>query len=333
MKYMAAAATVFASRNHPPTKKKAFVPKPYHERILEALYRYHFLTTEQVTRLFYSRGSLTTVRALLYELALKKYVMFLYLPRPTPLGSVPKIYTLARRGINYLKTQGYDVPMRFHPCEQEEKSYLFLRHTLAVNDALIAATTLEKQYPAITLYACLHERVLKRREPITVSYELLDASGKQVHDKDGKLVLETIRLIPDAFLDFRIDQPDMGKTYRYCVLLELDRATIEERNFRKKVRGLLAFIKSRQCSKHFGTKLPAIAFTNAVGGIKRREQMRRWTEAELKKSKEPHFWTELFMFTNLSEEGAIDPETLFLSPVWYLPFQDKPTVLFSAGSR
>jgi len=329
---MDATASESASRNHSP-KNKAFIPKPHHERILAALYAYHFLTVEQVTRLFYSRGSLTTARSLLHTLAMEKYILFLYLPRPPPTGSLPKIYTLARRGINYLKAQGLDVPTRFHPSEQEEKSYLFLRHTLAVNDVLLAATILEKQYPAITLYGFLHERVLKRREPVKVSFELLTSEGKQVRDKDDKPILETMRLIPDAFLDFRIEQPDMDKTYRYCVLLELDRATIEEKNFRKKVRGLLAFIKSGQSTKHFGAKLPTIAFVNAVGGIKRREQMRKWTEAELKRSKEPHFWTQLFMFTNLPEVEAIDPESLFLSPVWYMPFKSKPTVVFSAGSR
>ncbi len=314
-------------------KKAPFVLKPHHERILEALYHYHFLTVEQVTRLLYSKGSLTSVRSLLAQLASNEYAMHLYLPRPTPTGSVPKIYTLARRGINYLKKQGYDVPTRFHPSEQEEKSYLFLRHTLAVNDFLIAASLLEKQFPAFHLSEVLHERVLKREEPIPVSYELLTAEGKPVLDKDDKPVVETMRLIPDAFVDMRIEQPDIDKTYRYCLMLELDRATIEEKNFRKKVRGLLTFIKTGRCMKHFGTKFPTIAFVNAVGGIKRREQMKRWTEKELKKSKEAHFWTELFMFTNLPEDEAINPETMFLSPVWYMPFQSKPTVVFSAGSR
>ena len=328
-----AAAQGESSRHHPAKKRKAFIPMPHHERILEALYRYHFLTIEQVTRLFYSRGSMTTVRSILSELAKSQYALYLYLPRSTPTGSLPKIYTLARRGINYLKALGYDVPTRFHPSEQEEKSFLFLRHTLAVNDVLIAATTLEKRYPAITLFDFVHERVLKRQEPITVSYEVLTAEGKRVLDKDGKPVTETIRVIPDALMDFRIDQPDMDKTYRFCVLLELDRATIEEKNFRKKVRGLLTFIKSGDSLKRFGTKLPTIVFVNAVGGEKRREQMRRWTEAELKKSKEPHFWTQLFMFTDVPPEGEIDNETLFLSPVWYTPFSTKPLVLLSAGSR
>ncbi len=64
-----AAALMLSSRHHPTETKKAFVLKPHHERILEALFKYHFLTVEQVTRLFYSRGSMTTVRSLLSKLA------------------------------------------------------------------------------------------------------------------------------------------------------------------------------------------------------------------------------------------------------------------------
>lgn len=325
-------AILFQSSYTPLEKNAPFVLKPHHERILYALYRYHFLTVEQVTRLLYSKGSLTSVRALLALLAKHDYAMHLYLPRPTPTGSVPKIYTLARRGINYLKKQGYDIPTRFHPSEQEEKSYLFLRHTLAVNDFLIAAAGLEKAFPAIHLSEVWHERVLKREEPIKVSFEKLTTEGKLVLGKDDKPLIETLHLIPDAFIDIRIAQPDMSKTYRNCLLLELDRATIEEKNFRKKIRGLLTFIKSGQSRKRFSTKFPTIAFVNTVGGLMRREKIKHWTEVELKKSKEPHFWTELFMFTDLKEDEEIQPETIFLSPIWYTPFQKKPMLLLSAGS-
>lgn len=309
-------------------KKAQFVVKPHNERILEAVYKYQFLTVEQVTRLLYSRGTLSTVRARLSELAEEGYLLFLYLPRPTPTGSVPKIYTLARKGLNLLKAHGFDISPRFHPSEQEEKSYLFLRHTLAVNDFLIAAATLEKTFPGITLHTFIHERVLKREELIKVTFEKLTADGRQVMDKDEKPVIETMRLIPDAFLDFRIAH-DHEKPYRCCVLLELDRDTIEEKNFKRKVRGLLTCVKNGECTRRFNTKLPTIAFVNAVGGEKRREQMKKWTEEELKKSKESHFWTQMFVFTDLPE--VIDTEALFLSPVWYTPFTDKPTVLLSAG--
>ena len=315
-------------------QKKNFILKPHHGRILETVYKYHFLTVEQVTRLFYSPNTIADVRKVLNALSQAGYLMFLYLPRATPLGAVPKIYTLARTGINHLKQHGYDVTTRFHPVEQEEKSYLFLKHTLAVNDFLIAAQTLEKKFPAITLHAFIHERVLKREEPIRVTFEKITVEGKTVLDKDEKPVVETVRIIPDAFLDFRIAQPEKEKTYRYCMLLELDRNTTEEKSFKKKIRALLTLAKDdKLCIERFGAKIPTIAFANAVGGERRREQMRHWTEQELRKSKEPHFWTQLFMFTDVLEDTAIDNERLFLSPVWYMPFVGKQAVLLSAGSR
>ena len=103
-------------------QKKDFVLKPHHGRILEAVYKYHFLTVEQVTRLFYSPNTIADVRKLLNAMSQAGYLMFLYLPRATPLGAVPKIYTLARKGINQLKQHGYDVTTRFHPVEQEENN-------------------------------------------------------------------------------------------------------------------------------------------------------------------------------------------------------------------
>ena len=56
-----------------------------------------------------------------------------------------------------------------------------------------------------------------------------------------------------------------------------------------------------------------------------------WAEIELKKTKEQRYWTEMFVFTDLPTEGTIDVEQLLLSPVWYLPFQDKPSVLIRVG--
>src|SRR5947199_6859823 len=75
-------------------QKKDFEPKPHHQRILEAVYKYHFLTVEQVTRLFYSPNTIADVRKVLNAMSQAGYLMFLYLPRATPLGAVPKIYTL-----------------------------------------------------------------------------------------------------------------------------------------------------------------------------------------------------------------------------------------------
>src|SRR6266702_2712503 len=302
---------------------------PADENMLQALYHYHFLTIDQISRLLsYSKGTRTTISAHLAALEKAGYTLSLYLPRPVRLGSPLKIYHLARKGLNHLRDLGFDVHPRFHPSEEDEKSYLFLMHTLAVNDFLIACRLIEKKYPAIILQEFTHERTLKRLDPVSVIIEKLTAEGKQVMDKEGKPIVETLRLVPDGFLDFRIEQPDLGKTYRYCLLLEIDRATTEAKNFKRKIRGLLTLGKDEKlCIKHFGAKIPTIAIANTVGGEARREQLRAWTQDELKKTKESDIWAELFMFADVTEQ--LDSETLVLGSVWYTPFGKLPTALLS----
>ena len=314
-------------------KKAAFVIKPHHDRILLAMYHYHFMTVEQVTRLLYSSGSISKVRFLLAELATAGYLRFFHEPRPTPVGSTPKIYMLSLQGFNHLKKQGIMQLLRFREpnMDELEKNYLFLKHNLAVTDVLIAAKLVEKMSPRIELYEFLHERVLKQQPPLIASVEKRTPDGEQMIGSDGKGALQTIRLYLDGFLDFRVRVEENQTPKRFCLLLELDRKTESELDIKRKIRGLLTAVKSGECMKRFGTRNPTVAFVNAVGGQARREQLRGWAEAELKKTKEQRYWTEMFLFTDLPLEGTIDAEQLFLSPVWYLPFQEKPTVLIRVG--
>src|SRR5258708_31304310 len=324
------------------SKKDAFVPKPHHDRILMAMYQHHFMTVEQVTRLLYSSGSISKVRSLLAALAAPKeingkkiegYLVSFHEPRPTPVGSTPKIYTLSLRGFNHLKKLGVSQLLRFREPDSDEleKNYLFLKHNLAVTDFLIAAKLVEKVSPRIELYELLHERALKQQPPLIATVEKRTPDGEPMLSGDGKVAMQTIRLYLDGFMDFRVSLEDRDKPVRFCLLLELDRKTESELDIRRKIRGLLTAVKSGECLKRFGTRNPTVGFGNAVGGQARREQLKGWAEAELKKTKEPRYWTEMFVFADLPTEGTIDVEELFLSPVWYLPFQDKPSVLIRVG--
>ena len=311
----------------------AFIIKPHHDRVLLSMYQFQFMTVEQVTRLFYSKNTIADVRRLLHALEDAGYLSSFHEPRPTPFGATPKIYTLSLKGYNHLKKQGAMQLLRFREpnIDELEKNYLFLKHNLAVTNFLIAAKLVEKVTPKIELYEFLHERALKQQQPLIATIERRTPDGEQVTSSDGKVALQTLRLYLDGFLDFRVLVEEKEALKRFCLLLEIDRKTESELDIKRKIRGLLAAVKSGECMKRFGTRNPTIAFVNAVGGVARREQLRSWAEAELKKTKEQRYWTEMFVFTDLQGEGTIDAEKLFLSPVWYLPFQDKPSVLIRIG--
>jgi hypothetical protein len=148
-----------------PKPKKTRIPDVLthvDENILKTIYRYYYMTVAQVVKsLGYSVNSLPTVRTRLLHLEKKGFISSIYLPTVRR-GNFPKIFYLASSGLDFLRKQGFDVVHRFHATEQKEKQYLFLKHTLAVNDVLIAAKRVTKQFPQISLYEFRHERELKR---------------------------------------------------------------------------------------------------------------------------------------------------------------------------
>src|SRR5262249_41542497 len=141
------------------------------------------------------------------------------IPRRDWRGSAPAVFSLARKGLNHLRSLGIEVNVRFHPSEKAGLSYLFLTHTLELNDVLIAAELFCRSLPAYRLAAVLHERELKR-QPV------------HVKDREGRRTA----VIPDAWLDLRIRE-----VYQVCIALELDRGTEEQKHWRRKVANLIAY--------------------------------------------------------------------------------------------
>jgi hypothetical protein len=247
---------------------------------------------------------------------------------------VPKIFVLGSRGFHRLKGQGFKLPVRYNPpnIAELQKNYLFLYHNLAVTDFLIAAKLLEKKSPAIQLYDFQHERSIKAEGAMSVKVEKRTGQGTTPVDSDGKPLLETIKVYPDGFLDFRILRPERDKPYRFCLLLEVDRNTESDEDIRRKVRGYLAAVKSGESLKRFGTKTPTVGFVAARDGEKRRDELRKLVEDELKKLKESNFFATMFAFTAMPDRD-IDSEVLFLSPAWFRAFDNHESVIINVGSR
>lgn len=279
---------------------------PSDDVILRALHRYYFLTSSQVCRLLYSPGSHTYVQAKLKALADRGWIQRLFLPRPAAAGSGPRVYTLARAGLNYLKDEGLDVAHRYRPAEHRVHSYLFLSHTLAVNDLLISFELLIRSRPQIRLHQLLHERDLKHR-PLKVA--------------DAK---ETITVVPDAWLDLR------QLRTRTCLAVEVDQGTVEQKDWRRKVRGLVRSMGGAY-QEHFEAR-SLIVVVLATPGSKRLAELRRWMEAELEELG-ARDRAQLFRLSDL-KPGLCRPDELLLNHVWERPFaSERSPLLTLEGGR
>src|SRR5215211_6806716 len=112
------------------------------DAILSALTQYYFLSAEQLTRLFYSKGSLAYVQKKLKTLTDAGYTQRVFY-HPTFPARATYVYHIARKGLTYLRELGREVDRRYRPSETGEVSDFFLRHTLACNDVTIGAHLLQ----------------------------------------------------------------------------------------------------------------------------------------------------------------------------------------------
>lgn len=91
------------------------------------------------------------------------------------------------------------------------------------------------------------------------------------------------------------------------------------KDFKEKATAILSFYKSGAYQKRFGTHSLRVAFAT-TDGMARVKQMRTWLCDVLTKQQEKPGIAERFVCTALPDE--IDPRTLFLTPVWYVPFDN-----------
>ena len=289
----------------------SFVVTASHNGVLQAVYKYQLLTSVQLVRACgYSPNSLARIQRLTKQLVDTEYL--LSLPVPVVRGKAPLVYTLARKGLNYLKMAGFDVREYFRPSKEQEKSYLFLQHTLALNDVLIAASNLPTGVADYSLHSFTHERVLKR-----TPYKVTIWQGERE---------ESVTVIPDAFLLF-VEQKRNGRQRSIPILLELDRNTTEQKHFRRNLRARITFIKQEGYKTLLGTNTVTFAYAVALGGMKRREELRSWARKELASTNEQRWLSNLFFFCDLPDD--LEPHKLFLAPCWFTPFGETPLSLLA----
>jgi hypothetical protein len=123
------------------------------EKILCALAVFGYLPAEQLTRLLYAPSSASFVRKLLRALVAAGLVLML----PGRVITLPHVYTPTTTGYTYVAQLGVQQARWVRPVDEREKAQnlLFLQHTLAVNDVLIAARLLSQTHPTLCLPACI----------------------------------------------------------------------------------------------------------------------------------------------------------------------------------
>src|SRR3954447_10124437 len=116
------------------------------ESILRALARFHYLTAAQASRLLYPNllDDNRYMQRRLKRLVDNDYILRLRaLPMPQ-YGQAPHVFTLARRGRQYLQELGEGIPTYFRPSEERRitQNYPFMAHRLASIDVMIVAAGL-----------------------------------------------------------------------------------------------------------------------------------------------------------------------------------------------
>lgn len=271
-------------------------PTPADVPVLRAVARYHYLTAEQIRRLLYGAGVITYVRRRLKDLTDAKLIERLEMPHLSRTGSAPNVFRLAARGYRFLEELGQ--PSIRLPGERPA-SYLYYRHTLALNDALIAVELLTRSHPQLTIQRLVHERELKH-QPVSVRL----ASGKAVS------------VIPDAYLQLH-ETEAVGPGYWRDLVWELDNSTADQRSFREKIAALIAYALGPYREAMGAASITIVVLTPQADS--RANELVAWIEAELI-SLGQQATGEWFCIRGV-DPSAVRPADLLLAAAWRQPFR------------
>jgi hypothetical protein len=280
------------------------IGRPEH-KILAVVASFHYLSALQVTSLLFADTSLKYVRESLKELYQGQYLQRVYLPRITPQGSSLAIYCLDKKGLAYLRKVGLAPGGRLHTKEEAEREWLFLEHTLAANHLIIHCHNLGKSDPASQLVRFVSERELKR-QPGSV-----------------RLAGRKVAVIPDGWVHVSKQWPGSTAPNHYYIAWELDRGTIRQAAFRRKIRALVTWIQHGYVEQ-FGVEGLTVAFVTTVSP-RRLEQMVSWTAAELDQLKARDY-ADLFLFSHL-EPKQTTPSFLLSEAHWVQPYTTRLAAL------
>jgi len=290
-----------------PRYKRAVSPPPMQltardVRILSAASDMRFLTREQVQELLFSPSTASYCKRRLALLYHNAYLDRIYVPALNSFGSTKAIYTLATKGASVVaRDRKIDERELDWRARHNDRELYFMRHTLAINDFRIAVTLAAQERGLAVSWT--DERALKRRE-------------MKDYVDDPKHQGRQLVVVPDGY--FTVEQ---GR-HKSAFAVEIDRATVEEKPFKEKVRAYGEWKVTGTYERRYAIKSLRVLWVIAdvTRDSTRLERIKRWTEAEGGRS--------LFWFAMLDD---ISPQTIIEAPVWQVAGRDGRYPLLTGG--
>jgi hypothetical protein len=278
------------------------------QHLLVELAALDYLTASQAARLLEKEHSLTYIREQFRALVSAGLAVSL----ESRLVTMPRVYTPTRKGREYASMLVRPSPeKRFRPSEERDKARneLFIKHTVAVTDVLIAARLLAKSSSGITLNRMFTERQLRRQ----IYVALPELTGNHTTEQ------RTVCIEPDASLDFTIQH-----TWQDFVHIEIYRnlPPVEWR-FKQKVQGYVTYVASGQHEALFQTPALSIAVIAATEPMA--ATLKPWCEEALT-ARAQQGESNRFFFSSRDPATGSPPE-MFLSPAWQNAFGNAKTPL------
>ena len=289
-----------------PRNKRSETPPPMQLtdrdlRILRWVADFRYMTREQVEKLEFTPSTTSYCKHRLSLLYHNRYLQRRFLPLRSAFGAARVYYTLDSRGADVV-AEAFELrraEIDWRPRDGRREP-LYMEHTLGINDfrtiVTLAAHSAELELDWID------ERELKRRAPAHRVSDPLDDQQK-------------ITIIPDGYFVL---------AGRWAFALELDRGTVEEGPFKRKVRGYGEWKVSGAYQRAFPVRHLRVLFVVADNrrDPRRVERARSWAEAAQGGS--------LFWFTSLNR---LHPESILHERVWSVARRDGTSALLGGDGR
>jgi hypothetical protein len=281
------------------------------ERVLKAVNDVPFSGVQEIKQLVFPKGSLSSARAVVRELAGGKHAdeenndgYLIRVSLPTRGHWLP-LYVVGNLGTKYLRKIGVQVTWRVRRYKLRQYSFSYLRHQHAVAKLMTALLSFCRDNPDPAY------RVVE----VLNSYDLLKDPPRARLITDGEET--TVSVIPDfwAYVERVADGRGTGL---WC---EVDNNGNEyRRKFTRLLRSRLALLKLKNgYQDYFGTASAILCYLviGTASEQHRKSRLRaicRWTKEVLAQEKLEN-WACVFRFAVLDDDISITP--LWTARLWY----------------